>query len=306
MVGRLNFGLFKTRNNLVGKIVDVIKASPDIDDDVYDELEEILIEADVGVGTSSKLIENLKKKIDELGIRKSENIINFLKYAVKGLIESNSSREAAVRLFEFDVKPLVIMIVGVNGTGKTTSIGKLAYHYKKMNKKVLLSAADTFRAAASEQLEIWSDRAGVDVVRNQPGADPASVAYDSLQAAIKRDIDVLIVDTAGRLHTKVNLMEELKKIKRVLKKLDETSPHVTLLVLDATTGQNGLNQAKQFTQSIGVDGIILTKLDGTAKGGVILSINDELGVPVKFIGIGEQLDDLQPFDAQEFVEALFQ
>ena len=169
-----------------------------------------------------------------------------------------------------------------------------------------MSAADTFRAAASEQLEIWSHRAGVDVIRNQAGADPASVAYDSFQAAIKRDLDVLIVDTAGRLHTKVNLMEELKKIKRVLKKLDDSAPHMTLLVLDATTGQNGLNQAKQFTQTIGVDGIILTKLDGTAKGGVVLSIKSELGVPVKFIGIGEQLEDLQPFNAKEFVEALFQ
>lgn len=306
LVGKLKTGLLKTRANLAGKLGDVLKASPDLDDNFYDELEQVLIEADVGVATATRLIEDVKKQVNGLGIRKTDNIISFLKYAINDLIASDEQTGTVEKNLYGDNHPLVIMVVGVNGTGKTTSIGKLAFYFKQMNKKVLLSAADTFRAAASEQLEIWSHRAGVDVIRNQAGADPASVAYDSFQAAIKRDLDVLIVDTAGRLHTKVNLMEELKKIKRVLKKLDDSAPHMTLLVLDATTGQNGLNQAKQFTQTIGVDGIILTKLDGTAKGGVVLSIKSELGVPVKFIGIGEQLEDLQPFNAKEFVEALFQ
>lgn len=306
LVGKLKTGLLKTRANLAGKLGDVLKASPDLDDNFYDELEQVLIEADVGVATATRLIEDVKKQVNGLGIRKTDNIISFLKYAINDLIASDEQTGTVEKNLYVDNHPLVIMVVGVNGTGKTTSIGKLAFYFKQMNKKVLLSAADTFRAAASEQLEIWSHRAGVDVIRNQAGADPASVAYDSFQAAIKRDLDVLIVDTAGRLHTKVNLMEELKKIKRVLKKLDDSAPHMTLLVLDATTGQNGLNQAKQFTQTIGVDGIILTKLDGTAKGGVVLSIKSELGVPVKFIGIGEQLEDLQPFNAKEFVEALFQ
>jgi len=307
-VGKLRSGLFKTRENLIGKISNVLKTSSEIDEDFYDELEEILIEGDVGVETAMNLIEDVKNKVNDLGIRKSENILKFLKSAVKNLIEDYEENEGAENndFQKEKIKPFVIMVVGVNGTGKTTTIGKLAHHYRKMGKKVLLSAADTFRAAASEQLEIWSERADVDIIRNQPGADPASVAYDSLQAAINRDIDVLIVDTAGRLHTKVNLMEELKKIKRVLKKLFDSAPHMTLLVLDATTGQNGLNQAKQFTNAIGVDRIVLSKLDGTAKGGVVLSIKKELGVPVKFIGIGEQIDDLQPFKSEEFIEALFQ
>jgi fused signal recognition particle receptor len=208
--------------------------------------------------------------------------------------------------FDSPQVPFVIMVVGVNGTGKTTTIGKLAAQFKNKNKKVLIAAADTFRAAASDQLDIWAKRANVDIIKNQPGADPASVAYDSLQAAISRNLDVLIIDTAGRLHTKSNLMEELKKIRRVLCKLMPDAPHETLLVLDATTGQNGLSQAKQFTQVVGVTGIILTKLDGTAKGGIVLAISKELGLPVRFIGVGEKIDDLQPFDHTEFVEALFQ
>jgi fused signal recognition particle receptor len=198
------------------------------------------------------------------------------------------------------------MVVGVNGTGKTTTIGKLAAHFFHQNNKVLLAAADTFRAAASEQLEVWAKRAGVDIIRNQPGADPAAVAFDAIQAAKSRNLDVLIVDTAGRLHTKSNLMEEMKKIHRVLSKVIPEAPHEILLVLDAITGQNGLNQAKQFTQAVGVSGIVLTKLDGTAKGGIVLAISDELKLPVKFIGIGEKIDDLQPFDPIEFIEALFQ
>jgi len=305
MFGKLKNGLVKTRKGVVDKIGAALKSHSKIDDDLYDELEEILISGDVGVGISLKLIEEVKAKVTELGIKKPENILRFLKSAVKRTLLSESTFDLDLWL-KPSVKPFVVMVVGVNGTGKTTTIGKLAHLFKQQNKKVIVAAADTFRAAASEQLEIWAKRAGADIIRNQSGADPAAVAYDSLQAAVNRNIDVLIVDTAGRLHTKTNLMEELKKIRRVLTKLDENTPHETLLVMDATTGQNGLSQARQFTGSVGVTGIVLTKLDGTAKGGMVLAIGDELNVPVKFIGVGEQMDDLQPFNAEEFGEALFQ
>ena len=309
MISKLKQKLFKTREGIIGKVNETIKSRKQIDEDLFDELEEILIGGDLGVDLSLSLIEDVREKVTDLGIKKPENIIRFLKSAMLKALNADSGKTRPVineQYFHPQKKPFVIMVVGVNGTGKTTTIGKLAAQFQRQNNKVLLSAADTFRAAASEQLEIWAKRAGVDIVRNQPGADPASVAFDSLQAANSRDVDVLIVDTAGRLHTKSNLMEELKKISRVLGKITPDAPHETLLILDATTGQNGLSQAKQFTRAVGVSGIVLTKLDGTAKGGIVLSISKELGLPVKFIGVGEKLDDLEPFDPVEFIEALFQ
>lgn len=302
---KLKSGLVKTRVGIIDKIGDAVKAHNEIDEDLYEELEEILIAGDIGVEISLKLIEDVKAKVQDLGIRKPENILNFLKSAVKRTIVSNGA--AVPNPLELpESRPYVIMVVGVNGTGKTTTIGKLANQFKLQGQKVLIAAADTFRAAAGEQLSVWAKRSDVDIIGNQPGSDPASVAFDSLNAALSRKVDVLMIDTAGRLHTKTNLMEELKKIDRVLKKLLPTAPHETLLVMDATTGQNGLSQAKQFTDAVGISGIVLSKLDGTAKGGIVLSIRDKLGVPVKFIGVGEQMDDLQVFDPEEFVEALFQ
>ena len=309
MIGKLKQKLFRTREGIIGKVSASVRSHKEISEDLFDEIEEILISGDIGVDAALNLIEEVRQKTTELGIKKTDNIIRFLKSAMLRAFESDglqSQPKTNEQYFEMKKRPFVIMVVGVNGTGKTTTIGKLATQFKDHNRKVLISAADTFRAAASDQLDIWAKRANVDIIKNQPGADPASVAYDSLQAAISRDLDVLIIDTAGRLHTKSNLMEELKKIRRVLGKLLPDAPHETLLVLDATTGQNGLNQAKQFTAAVGVTGIVLTKLDGTAKGGIVLAISKELGLPVKFIGVGEKIDDLEPFDHTEFVEALFQ
>jgi len=309
MIGKLKQKLFKTREGIIGKVTTSLRSHKEINEDLFDEIEEILISGDIGVEVALNLIEAVRKKTTELGIKKTDNIMRFLKSGMlKAFDNDGQQNQSQVNetYFNSQQSPFVIMVVGVNGTGKTTTIGKLAAQFKNNNKKVLIAAADTFRAAAADQLDIWAKRANVDIIKNQPGADPASVAYDSLQAAISRKLDVLIIDTAGRLHTKSNLMEELKKIRRVLGKLLPDAPHETLLVLDATTGQNGLSQAKQFTQAVGVTGIVLTKLDGTAKGGIVLSISKELGLPVRFIGVGEKIDDLQPFDHVEFVEALFQ
>jgi len=308
MINKLKQKLFKTREGFVGKVKTTVNSRKEINEELYEELEEILISSDLGVDLSLNMIEEVREKVMDLGVKKPENIIKFFKSAMLKTLDNDSSKtQPKINGSNFSPgkKPYVIMVVGVNGTGKTTTIGKLAALFHRQNNKVLLAAADTFRAAASEQLEIWAQRAGVDIIRNQPGADPAAVAFDSLQAAKSRGVDVLIVDTAGRLHTKSNLMEELKKINRVLRKVIPDAPHETLLVLDATTGQNGLSQAKQFTEAVGVNGIVLTKLDGTAKGGIVLSISNELGLPVKFIGVGEQVDDLEPFDSAEFIEALF-
>lgn len=309
MIGKLKQKLLKTREGIIAKVTNTIQSYKEVNDDLFDEIEEILMSGDIGVATTLQLIEQVRQKTTELGIKKTDNIIRFLKSAMLKAFESDGQQSQSVpndAYFDPPHQPFVIIVVGVNGTGKTTTIGKLAAQFKNHHQKVLISAADTFRAAASDQLDIWASRANVDIIRNQPGADPAAVAYDSLQAAISRNLDVLIIDTAGRLHTKSNLMEELKKIRRVLGKLIPEAPHETLLVLDATTGQNGLNQAKQFTEAVGVTGIVLTKLDGTAKGGIVLAIKQELGIPVKFIGVGEKLEDLEPFDHAEFVEALFQ
>lgn len=303
---KLKKGLSKTREGLVGKIARIIKTRKKINDDLLDEIEEILIAGDVGVAATSEVIDELKAEIKKQGYQNSEDVLDVLKKSMANLMHTDTEQENGRDFFESDEKPYVIMVVGVNGTGKTTTIGKLANHFKARGKRVLLSAADTFRAAAAEQLDIWADRADVEIVRNQPGSDPAAVAFDSLNAAIARDLDVLIVDTAGRLHTKVNLMEEVKKIRRVLTKRKQTAPHEVLLVLDATTGQNGLSQARQFLDTVGVTGLVLTKLDGTAKGGIVLSIRRQLNLPVRFIGIGEAIDDLEEFDAEQYVEALFQ
>lgn len=307
MLAKLKKGLSKTREGLVGKITNIIKIHKRIDDELLDEIEEILIAGDIGVDETLEILEELKSEIKKIGYQNPEELLTVLRKSMTHLMrEGDGELQDEFDFFGTIEKPFVIMVVGVNGTGKTTTIGKLAYLFKTRGKRVLLSAADTFRAAASEQLDIWAKRAGVDIVRNQSGADPASVAYDSLNAAIARGVDVLIVDTAGRLHTKVNLMEEIKKIRRVLNKLLQSVPQEVFLVLDATTGQNGLNQAQQFLDTVGVTGLILTKLDGTAKGGIVFSIRRKLNLPVRFIGVGEAIDDLEVFNAQQFVETLFQ
>jgi fused signal recognition particle receptor len=269
-----------------------------IDESVWEELEELLISADVGVTTTTKLIETVKRRVTEEKLDGSRVSAILQEEMVKILsIPAPEESESAPA-------PKVILLVGVNGSGKTTSIAKLAHAMKKEGKSVLLAAADTFRAAAIDQLKKQGERVGVDVIAHQPGADPGAVAYDALQAARSRKIDVLMIDTAGRLHTKYNLMEELKKVRRVVTKLDETAPHEVILVIDATTGQNGLSQARYFTEAVGVTGIFLAKLDGTAKGGIVLAICDELAVPIQLIGVGEGLDDMVSFEAKAFVEAL--
>ncbi len=301
-------GLAKTRQGFVDEIVKLIKNQYAIDDALLEQIEEILIRADVGVDTAQHIIEELRQRVLKEGFRDPQELIALLKkqlltYAANGAADHTSGNRD---FFTPTIKPFVIMVVGVNGTGKTTTIAKLAKAFHERGKKVLLAAADTFRAAASEQLDIWAQRAGVDIVRTQPGGDPAAVAFDALKAAVARHVDVLIVDTAGRLHTKVNLMEELKKIERVLGKAMETAPHEILLVLDASTGQNALTQARQFKETVAVTGIVVTKLDGTAKGGMVFAIQNQLNVPVRFIGLGESMDDLKAFDPATFVEALFE
>ncbi|RMF63119.1 MAG: signal recognition particle-docking protein FtsY [Calditrichaeota bacterium] len=300
-------GLTKTRQGFVDEIVKLVKNKFEIDSELLEQIEEILIRADVGVETSVQIIERLQTHVLKEGFREPQELIDLLKRELIGQLgdeQANGSFEA--RFFEPAVKPFVVMVVGVNGTGKTTTIAKLAKIYHDRSKKVLLAAADTFRAAATEQLEIWARRAGVDIVRHQSGADPAAVAFDAVRAAQARHVDVLIVDTAGRLHTKVNLMEELKKIHRVLGKAMPGAPHEVLLVLDASTGQNALNQARQFKDAVDVTGTVVTKLDGTAKGGMVLAVHSQLKLPVRFIGLGETMEDLKPFDSRTFVEALFQ
>jgi fused signal recognition particle receptor len=310
---RLKSGLKRTRESLLGKVQRIISLKPVIDDDMLAQLEETLIGSDVGITTTEKLIENLKLRSRQGRYNTAEEIRTVLKEEMGKLFVGNGSSGDQAQL---DLKPLVVMIVGVNGVGKTTTVGKLAYLHRTAGKKVLIAAADTFRAASNEQLEVWADRAGVRIVEHARqsskgvggqthGADPAAVAFDALRSAISNGDDVLLIDTAGRLHTKVNLMEELKKIKRVLQKQLPEAPHEVLLVLDATTGQNGIAQARQFTEALGVTGLILTKLDGTAKGGIVFSISNEFKVPVRYIGVGEGIDDLQPFERKAFVDALF-
>ncbi len=299
-MNRLKSKLEKTRTNLVGNVKRVL-GRPHIDEAAFAELEEILIRADFGVSTTLQIIEEMRKAVVEKKLQDSEALIALLKSELKALLAPGDHHLN----WTAPSGPHVTLVAGVNGSGKTTTTGKLAAKLTAQGRTVLLGAADTFRAAAGEQLAIWSERSGADIVRNADGSDPASVAYDAADAAVARSVDNLLIDTAGRLHNKVNLMEELKKIQRVIKRRIPDAPHEILLVLDATTGQNGLEQARQFTQTLAVSGIILTKLDGTAKGGMVVAIQRELGIPIKMIGIGEGVDDLDDFDADEFVEALF-
>jgi fused signal recognition particle receptor len=303
---RLKEGLAKTRETLVAKVNRLIFAKGKIDDEFLSQLEEILINSDVGVETSQRIIESIKRKTKEKKYESQEELNELVRSEIANALVKGSSN--GVDPFEFPphIKPYVIMIVGVNGVGKTTTVGKLAYDYKSAGKQVLIGAADTFRAAANEQLEVWGKRSGVEIIQQLQGSDPAAVAFDTVQSAKARGVDVVIIDTAGRLHTKTNLMEELKKIKRAITKVSAEAPHEVILVLDATTGQNAIQQAKLFNDSVGLTGLIITKLDGTAKGGVIFAVSNALKVPVRFIGVGEKIDDLQPFDAEKFVEALFE
>ena len=300
-ISKLKEGLSKTRQQFADKIENLVSFTKKIDDDFYDELEEILIQADVGVNTAMELVLKLRARVKQ---QKIENPAE-LKVVLRDLVREIMGEQT--ESLNLTGQPLsIFIVVGVNGVGKTTTIGKLANKLKAEGTKVLLAAGDTFRAAAIEQLEIWGNRVGVDVIKHNEGADPAAVAFDAVQAAKSRKVDCLIIDTAGRLHTKTNLMEELKKVRRVIEREVPDAPHEVLLVLDATTGQNAVQQAKVFGQAAGVTGIALTKLDGTAKGGVVIAIKAELDVPVKLIGIGEGIDDLRLFDAREFTEALFE
>ncbi len=297
---RLVSGLTKTRDNIVSGFDSIFSGFSHIDDDFYEELEEILVMGDIGIRATEEIIENLKQKVKENHIKEPADCRELLINSIK---EQMYVGDTAYR---FEEEKSVVLVIGVNGVGKTTTIGKLAGKLKNQGKKVILGAADTFRAAAGEQLIEWANRAGVEIVGGQEGSDPGSVVYDAVQAAKARKADVLLCDTAGRLHNKKNLMEELKKINRILEKEYPEAYRETLVVLDATTGQNALVQAKQFSEAAEITGIVLTKMDGTAKGGIAVAIHSELGIPVKYIGVGESIDDLQKFDADQFVDALFQ
>lgn len=296
---RLKDGLQKTRKNFTERIEVLVGMSTEIDDDFLDELEMILLSADVGAKTTEKLIEAVRQAARKKEIKATEDVVPFLKKYLTQMLTEEGQRT------RISGTPTVILVVGVNGVGKTTTIGKLANYFHLLNYKVMIAAADTFRAAASEQLEIWGKRAGCDVIKHAEGADPAAVVFDAMKAAIARKADILFIDTAGRLHNKANLMNELEKIHRVIKREISEAPHETFLVLDATTGQNAITQAKVFTETANVTGVVLTKLDGTAKGGVVIAIREELGLPVKWIGVGEGIMDFRPFEPEKFVDALF-
>ncbi len=303
LLGKVKNGLAKTRTAMTESIVAVVRGGTRLDDDMVDEIEAILIQADVGLETSMEIVDELRQRMREEKIDGgAEEVLRLLKRELAQKVALDKGLQ-----FEGPLpgRPWVILVVGVNGAGKTTTVGKLAKRYVDSGHKVMVAACDTFRAAAIPQLEVWAERAGVDMVRPQQGADPAAVAFDAMAAARARGVDVLLVDTAGRLHNKVNLMEELKKIRRSLNKQAPEAPHETLLVLDATTGQNKLVQAREFNQATELSGLVLTKLDGTARGGIVLALRRELDLPVKLIGVGEGQDDLQPFDGEVFVEALF-
>ncbi|MDA0748747.1 MAG: signal recognition particle-docking protein FtsY [bacterium] len=298
-------GLSKTRESMFGRIREVIRRRPRLDEEALEEIEEILIQADVGVNATLQIIDRLRERAKEgkTPTDVEDLVRHLLETEILSILSSTTAPSPAVPK---PGEPHVILVVGVNGVGKTTTIGKMAARYAAEGKRVVLAACDTFRAGAIDQLNVWAQRADVDIIRHQPGADPASVAFDALSAARSRQADLVLIDTAGRLHTKVNLMEELKKIRRVLNKSQEGAPHETLLVLDATTGQNAVAQAKQFHLDLEITGLVLAKLDGTAKGGVVIAIANELGLPVKMVGLGEGLDDLRDFDAESFVSALFE
>ena len=302
----LDKGLEKSKTSVLDKIGRVIAGRSTVDDDVLDELEEALITSDVGVDTTLRIIERIQERVKRDKYVGTSELNRILVEEVASLLEENNSVTVADFSAELPCKPYVVMVVGVNGVGKTTTIGKLAYQYKKAGKKVYLGAADTFRAAAVEQLCIWGERVGVPVVKQQQGSDPASVAYDTLASAKANDADVVLIDTAGRLHNKINLMNELTKIKNVMQKVVPDAPHDVMLVLDGSTGQNAFEQAKQFTKATQVTSLAITKLDGTAKGGVVIGISDQFKIPVRYIGLGEQMEDLQVFDREEFVKSLLQ
>ena len=295
---KIKNGLKKTRDGVVGQIDSMLKSFTKIDEELFEELEEILVMGDVGVATAEKICDELRTRVKQKGITDPNRIMIELQTLSWEMLTGGNE-------MHLDTTPSVILVIGVNGVGKTTSIGKLANFYTKQGKKLILAAADTFRAAAIDQLKVWADRAGVDIICQGEGSDPAAVVFDAISAAKARGADLVIIDTAGRLHNKKNLMDELSKIRRIIDRELPDADKESLLVLDAITGQNAVNQASEFAKATGITGIILTKLDGTAKGGVVLAIKDGLGIPVKFIGVGEQIDDLQPFDADDFSLALF-
>ncbi|MBN1132670.1 MAG: signal recognition particle-docking protein FtsY [Bacteroidales bacterium] len=301
----LEKGLEKTKESVFKKLSRAVAGKSKVDDEVLDNLEEVLISSDVGVDTTLRIIERIEQRVLRDRYLNTGELNTILKEEIAGMLAENQQAEFRDFSDQLPSVPYIIMVVGVNGVGKTTTIGKLAYHYKNAGKKVLLGAADTFRAAAVDQLSVWAERVGVDIVKQAMGSDPASVAFDTLTSALSKSYDMVIVDTAGRLHNKINLMNELTKIKRVMQKVIPDAPHEILLILDGSTGQNAFEQAKQFTMATEVNALALTKLDGTAKGGVVLGISDQFKVPVKYIGIGEKMQDLQIFDRNEFVDSLF-
>lgn len=309
----LDKGLVKTRESFFGKLTRAVTGKSTIDDALLDKLEEVLISSDVGVDTTLRIIDRISKRVARDKYVDSAELNNILKEEIAGLLEENlstsSSTSTSTSTFTFDSplpsKPYVILVVGVNGVGKTTTIAKLAYNFREAGKSVLLGAADTFRAAAIDQLKIWAERAGVPIVSQQMGSDPASVAFDTVKSAVAAGTDVVIIDTAGRLHNKINLMNELSKIKRVMEKVVSGAPHEVLLVIDGSTGQNAFEQAKQFTSATEVNALAVTKLDGTAKGGVVIGISDQFKIPVRYIGVGEKMEDLRIFDRNAFVDSFF-
>lgn len=300
LLEKLKSGVQKTREGLVSRIEDVVSGRKTIDADLLEELEYTLIGADIGVSTTNEILERIRERVDRKLVGDSSELRGLIREYLLEVLQSSDRPLASV-----ENPPAVIMLVGVNGAGKTTTIGKLAAHLKGEGRSLLLCAADTFRAAAIEQLEVWGERTGIQVIRQNTGSDPSAVMFDALSAAKARQIDYVIIDTAGRLQNKTNLMAELEKMRRTASRVIPGAPHEVLLVLDATTGQNGLEQARKFTESSGVTGIVLTKLDGTAKGGVVVAIARELGLPIRFIGVGEKIDDLLPFDAERFIDSLF-
>ncbi|MFD0976197.1 signal recognition particle-docking protein FtsY [Salinimicrobium gaetbulicola] len=301
----LDKGLEKSKTDFFSKLGKAVAGKSKVDDEVLDDLEDVLVSSDVGVGTTVKIINRIEERVARDKFLGADELNKILREEIASLLSETNSGEETSFYVPSDKKPYVIMVVGVNGVGKTTTIGKLAYQFKKEGKKVVLGAADTFRAAAIDQLQVWADRVDVPIVKQKMGSDPASVAFDSVQSAVKQDADVVIIDTAGRLHNKVNLMNELTKVKRVMQKVVDNAPHEVLLVLDGSTGQNAFEQAKQFTAATEVTSLAVTKLDGTAKGGVVIGISDQFKIPVKYIGVGEGIEDLQVFNKFEFVDSFF-
>lgn len=301
----LDKGLEKTKVSFFDKITRAVAGKSKVDDDVLDNLEEVLVTSDVGVDTTLSIIQRIEERVARDKYVGTDELNNILKDEISNLLTENNSEDTEGFIISTDKKPYVIMVVGVNGVGKTTTIGKLAYHFKKAGLNVCLGAADTFRAAAVEQIVIWGERVGVPVIKQHMGSDPASVAFDTISHAVSNNVDVVLIDTAGRLHNKKGLMDELSKIKRVMQKVVPDAPHDVMLVLDGSTGQNAFEQAKQFTQATQVTSMAITKLDGTAKGGVVIGISDQFKIPVRYIGLGEGMEDLQPFNRREFVDSLF-